>query len=168
MAKVELVVEIFGATGSPGGESMPFYASKKAPGGDWLLSEKSTPTNPIQKTLRNGVKLVMLDLDKVPTTQEKAAGTPLWDCVDGKDFFNDNGYCQVWLYQEEPLPSGTHGVPVVPGSQAWGDKARFRPVSPNPQPQPEPTPGPAKPSYEEVGRAYETLIQFREMTKRDS
>lgn len=138
----EKVVEIFGATGSPGGNSIPLYASKKAPNGDWLMSEKSSPINPVQKTLRNGTPMVMVDPDKVPTVQEKASGTPLWDCVDGVRFFNSNGYCRVWLYSPEPDSAGGHGVDVVSGYEAWMETSHLRPPveTPVPEPQPEPEP----------------------------
>jgi hypothetical protein len=143
----ERLVEIFDARGSPGGDSLPFYADRHAPNGTQLMSEKSTSANPIQKTLRNETKLTMVDPEQVPSVQEKASGTPLWECVDGRAFFNKNGYCQVWLYGPEH-PNGTHGYPVVPGFEAWCKMSHLHPTvvdEPTPEPGTEPEPEPTEP-----------------------
>lgn len=151
-----LIVEIFGASGDPGGESLPFYSDSKAPYGNWLFSEKATDSSPIQKSLRNGTRLVMVDPEKVPTIREKASNVPLWDCEDGKPFFNRNGYCRVWLYN----PETGYGEEIVKGqSNAWCEMSHLRPVKTETEPETGPEAGYAV-SDLEAAKALGVLIRF--------
>jgi hypothetical protein len=122
--RAELIVEIFGAMGSPGGNSLPFYSDRNMD--SWLLSEKSTPENPIQKTLRNrvdgGPLLVIVDPDKVRSTQEIASNTPIWESALGAAFFGPKGNVRVWLWDE----ATNSGVSVVPGFDAWCELSHLR------------------------------------------
>lgn len=116
-------MKVVGGSGGPNDDSIPVYASDKAPGGDWTYELDGVT----QLKWENGKEVIIVNPELVSPEQSD-------------DFFSLKpdgkiSYCRAWLIGEDG-----HGVNPN-GQAAWVEYSHLVPVStaePEPVPLPEP------------------------------